>query len=72
MPRPALGSAQPPVQWVVGAFSLGIKQPECEANHSSPSSAKVKKCWSHTTTPPNAFMAFTVISLQSLVMALNK
>jgi len=40
--RMALGSTQPPIQWVPGAPSLGVKQPWCEADHSPPSSAKVK------------------------------
>jgi hypothetical protein len=44
MSRPALGPTQPPIQWVPGAFSLGVKQPGHEADHSSPSSAKVKEC----------------------------
>jgi len=33
--RLILGPTQPPIQWVPGTFSLGIKQPMCEAkdNH---------------------------------------
>jgi len=41
--RMALGPTQPPILWVLGAFSLGIKQPGCEADHSPPSSAEVKE-----------------------------
>jgi hypothetical protein len=41
--RPALGSTQPPIQWVQWAFSPGVKQEEREADHSAPSSAEVKK-----------------------------
>jgi hypothetical protein len=40
--RTALGPTQPPVQWVPGALSLGVKRPRREANHSPPSSAEVK------------------------------
>jgi len=40
--RPALGTTPPPIQWVPGAPSLGIKRPEHEADHSSPSSAEIK------------------------------
>jgi hypothetical protein len=40
--RMALGCAQPPIQWVLGAPSLGVKRPGREADHSSPSSAEVK------------------------------
>jgi hypothetical protein len=41
--RTALGPTQPPIQWVPGALSLGVKQLGCEADHSPPSSAKVKE-----------------------------
>jgi hypothetical protein len=50
--RTALEPTQPPIQWVPGAFSLGIKRPGCEADHSPPSSAEVKNTWSYTSTPP--------------------
>jgi hypothetical protein len=42
--RTALGPTQPPIQWVPGALSLGVKQPGREADHSPPSSAEVKEC----------------------------
>jgi hypothetical protein len=45
--RTALGSTQPPIQWVPTVLSLGLKRPEREANH-SPSSADVKNAWSYT------------------------
>jgi len=32
--RTALGPAQPPIQWVPGALSLGVKQTGREADHS--------------------------------------
>jgi hypothetical protein len=50
--RPALGPTQPPMQWVPGALSLGVKRPGREADHSHPFSAKVKNAWSYTSTPP--------------------
>jgi hypothetical protein len=40
--RPALGPNQLLIQWVSGGCSPGVKQPECEADHSPPSSAEVK------------------------------
>ena len=40
--RPALGPTQPPVQWVAG-LSRGKEGPGRDADHSSPSSAVVKK-----------------------------
>jgi hypothetical protein len=36
--------AQPPMQWVQGVLSLGVKRPGREADPSSPSSAVVKEC----------------------------
>jgi hypothetical protein len=50
--RPALGSTQPPIQWVPGDLSQGVKLPGHEAHHSSPSSAEVKNAWSYTSIPP--------------------
>jgi hypothetical protein len=38
--RQAMGSTQPPIQWV-----LGVKRSEREADHSPPTSAEVKKTW---------------------------
>jgi hypothetical protein len=42
--RMALGPAQPPIQWVSGAFSWGVKWLAYETSRSPPSSAKVKEC----------------------------
>jgi hypothetical protein len=42
--RPALGPTQPPIQWVPGALSLGVKQLGREADHSPPSRAEIKEC----------------------------
>jgi hypothetical protein len=52
MSRTVLGPTQPPIQWVPGALSLGVKWPGHEADHSPPSSAEVKNAWSCTSTPP--------------------
>jgi hypothetical protein len=41
--RTALGSTQPPTQWVPGDFSLGVEQPGRKADHSPPSSAEIKE-----------------------------
>jgi hypothetical protein len=56
--RPSLRFNQPPIQWVPESLSLVVKRPELEANHSPPSSAKVKNAWSHTSTPQCVFMAW--------------
>jgi hypothetical protein len=54
--RQALGFTQPPIQWVPGALSTGVKRPGREADHSPPASAEVKKMWIYTSTPPYAFI----------------
>jgi hypothetical protein len=36
------GPTQPPIQWVPGTLSLGVKRLGREADHSPPSSAEVK------------------------------
>jgi hypothetical protein len=41
--KTALGPTQPPIQWVPGALSLGVKRPGREADHSPPSSAEIKE-----------------------------
>jgi hypothetical protein len=38
--RLALGSAQPPVQWVPGASTPAVKQQESETYHSPPTKAE--------------------------------
>jgi hypothetical protein len=50
--RTALEPTHPPIQWVRGAISLGVKRPGREADQSPPSSAEVKNAWSYTSTPP--------------------
>jgi hypothetical protein len=56
--RTALAPTQPPIQWVRGALSLGVKRPGREADHSPPSSAEVRNAWNYTFTPQYAFMAW--------------
>jgi hypothetical protein len=51
LPRLILGSTHPPIQWVQGALSPGVKQPGHEADHSSPTSVEVKGMWIYTFSP---------------------
>jgi hypothetical protein len=44
--RPAVGSTQPPIEWVPR-----VKRPGHEADHSPSASAEVKKMWIYTSTP---------------------
>jgi hypothetical protein len=60
--RPTLGPTQPPIQWVPGTLSPGVKRQGREADRYPPTSAEVKKMWIYTYTPPDAFMAYCVIS----------
>jgi hypothetical protein len=55
------GTTQPPIQWVPGGLSLGVKRPGREAGHSPPSSAEVKNAWSYTSTPQYVFMAWCLV-----------
>jgi hypothetical protein len=41
--RTALGPIQPPIQWVLGALSLGVKRSGREADHSLPYRGEVKE-----------------------------
>jgi hypothetical protein len=50
------GSTQPPIQWVPGAFSPGVKRPGREADHSPPANAELKNIWIYTSTHPYAFV----------------
>jgi hypothetical protein len=59
--RTTLGPTQPPIQWVPGALSLGVKRPVLEADHSPPSSAEIKTAWRYTSTPQYVFMAWCLI-----------
>jgi hypothetical protein len=58
--RTALGPTQPPIQWVRGSLSLGVKRPGRLADHSRPSSAEVKnsRC---TSTPQYVFMEWCLV-----------
>jgi hypothetical protein len=42
MSRPALGLTQPPIQWIKGALSLGVKRRGCKPDNSVLSSAEVE------------------------------
>jgi hypothetical protein len=55
--RTVLGLTQPPIQWVPWAFSLEVKRPGREADHSPPTCAEVKNAWSYTSSPQYVFMA---------------
>jgi hypothetical protein len=49
--RSALEPAQPPIQWVVGVLSLGVKQPRQEDDHLLPFSVEAKNALIFTSTP---------------------
>jgi hypothetical protein len=50
-------STQPPIQWLPGVPSPGVKRQGSEVDNSPPASAEVKKIWIYTSTPTYAFMA---------------
>jgi hypothetical protein len=53
--RTALGPTQSPIQWVLGALSLGVKRLWREADHSPPSSAESRMCGVIHPLPPYAW-----------------
>jgi hypothetical protein len=59
--KAALEPTQPPIQWVLGVLSPRIKRPRCRADHSPPSSAKVKNGGSYTSTPQYTFIAWYLV-----------
>jgi len=59
--RPALEPTQPPIQCVLRAFSLGVKRPIRETDHSLLSSVEVKNVWSYTSTSQYVFMALCLV-----------
>jgi hypothetical protein len=52
----ALNHIQPPIQCVLGKFSLIIECSGCDTSHALLSSVDVKNEWSYTSFPPYAFM----------------
>jgi hypothetical protein len=61
--RPALVTTQLPIKWVLWVLSLGVKRPGCEADHSRPAIAEVKKIWINASTSPFLFY-ITALLLQ--------
>jgi hypothetical protein len=55
MSKLALGPTQPLTQW-----TLGVKRPGHEIDHSSTSSAEVKNVWSYTAISPYVCMAWVL------------
>jgi len=47
------GSNSPPIQWVPGVLSQGVKWPLCEAAHSPPLGAEIKNEWRLPPLPPS-------------------
>jgi hypothetical protein len=59
--KSVLGPTQPPIQWVPGVVSPGVKRLEHGADHSPPSSAEVKNTWHYTSTPHYVFMEWCLV-----------
>jgi hypothetical protein len=51
------GVTQPPIHWLAGALSPGVKWTGREADHSPPPNTKVKNAWNYTSTLPYVIMA---------------
>jgi len=48
--RSVLGATKPPIHWVPGDISVGVKLLERESDHSPPSSAEVKNACNYIST----------------------
>jgi hypothetical protein len=70
--RPALRPTEPPIQWVSGSLSLGVKWPGCEADYSPPSSAEVKNVWGCTSAPQYTFMVWFSLKKMHLEFTTGK
>jgi hypothetical protein len=68
--RTALKPTQPPIHWVPGALSLGVKRPEREADHSPPSNAEVEESGAIPLIPQYAFMFWCSVKAQGQIYVL--
>jgi hypothetical protein len=59
--RPVQGPSKLFTQWVLVDLSSGVKRPGREANHSAPSSVKVKNVWSYTPTHLYVFISWCLV-----------
>jgi hypothetical protein len=64
--RTALGPTQPPIQWVPGALSLGVRRPGREADHPH-LVPRSKNEWSYISIPHYAFMAWSSAKAQGQI-----
>jgi hypothetical protein len=69
--RPALVPTQPPIQWIPGALSLGVKRPGREADHSPPPSTEVRNAWSYNSTLQYAFTECCSVKAQGQLYFLH-
>jgi hypothetical protein len=51
-----------------GGFPPGVKRPEHEVDHSSPTSAEIKKTWINKSTSPYIFMAEHRENLNNIIV----
>jgi hypothetical protein len=57
----SLGPTQPPVWWLSGTLSLGLKGPEFEADHQPPTTAEVKTTSIYRCTAPIRINGLAII-----------
>jgi hypothetical protein len=68
--RLAVAPTQPPNQWVLGIFSLGVDGQEHEGDNLPLACPKVQSEWSNNSTPPCASMLCTRTALSYLSFSL--
>jgi hypothetical protein len=67
---PVLGLTHPPIHLVTGAFSLVVKLPKYDANHSHPYIADVKNNWSYDSTASYTFKSYTRNNLAFMLLSM--
>jgi hypothetical protein len=63
--RPALGTSQPPMQWLLLAITTGVKRPRPEADYLPQSSAEVKNTLIYSFTAQYVFMTRYLIKQET-------
>jgi hypothetical protein len=62
--RTALGPTQPPIQWVTGALSLGVKRPGVKLTTHLHLVPRSKNEWNYTSTTQYALMVWLSVKAQ--------
>jgi hypothetical protein len=68
--RPDLVPIQPPIQWVTGPLSLGVKRQGMNPTTHLHLVPRLKNTWGYTSTPQYAFMAWCSVTVTGTTLPL--